>query len=131
MHQKGFYALSPPPCLPSRTRARSLDAYATAASNTQADTIFIGGIHAESAIFMENQVTKLDLDFQLFADAHLCLLPHSPDPTFTQCFPLDTEGPHTLIAIWDKAANPLNQPDQLSQSALAKKQGCQQQPTQC
>ena len=64
---------------------------------------FIGGVFTNSVFFVENQVTKLNLEFQLFTNANLCLLARGPDLTLTKCLPLDTAGPYSLIAIWDRA----------------------------
>ena len=94
------------PVLPSRARARLLNVYVCAASDTKAETILIGGVYTDNILFLENQVTKLNVDFELFTNDNLCLLAHGPDLTFPQCFPLDTEGSYSLMAIWDKANNP-------------------------
>ena len=107
------------PVLPSRTRERLLNDYARAASDTKPETILIGGVFADRVIFWENQVTKLDVDFEWFANDNLCLLAHGPDLTFPRCFSLDTDGPYSLMAIWKKANDPVDQPGQLALVAQA------------
>ena len=50
------------PTLPRTTRARLLKAYASAAANTKAETILIGGACADAVLFMENQTAKLTVE---------------------------------------------------------------------
>jgi len=104
MLQKDFYALSPPlPSLATRTRARLLNCYANAAEYTKAESILIGGAWKDNKIFMENQVAQLNLHFQLCTNEHLCLLAHTPDCRPVKCFALDTDGPYSLMGIWDSS----------------------------
>ena len=42
-----------------------LTAYASAAVNTKAETIFIGGAFADAVLFMENQISEFDVEFEV------------------------------------------------------------------
>ena len=48
---------------------------------------------------MENQIAKLDVEFELFTNGNLCLLAHCADRTSTQCIALDTKEPFSFLAI--------------------------------
>ena len=97
------------PPLPRRTRARLLEFYTNAASSTKADTILIGGAFADAILFIENQVAQLDLDFELYTNADLCLLADCSHRFSTQCVALDTEEPFSLMAIVERTDNPSEQ----------------------
>ena len=99
------------PTLPKRTRERLLKAYASTAVSTKAETILIGGAFADAVIFMENQMTRLDVDFEICSNENLCLFAHSSDSTSAQCVALDTRGPFSFMAVVDGTKN---QPDRLS-----------------
>ena len=86
------------PPLQSRARGQLLVDLADAAEDTQAGNILIGGAWADSVLFTENQVAKLSSQFQLFTNAHLCLLTYTDrDSSPMKCFPLDTGGPYALM----------------------------------
>ena len=89
------------PNLPARTRGRLLVDLADAAEDTQAGNILIGGAWADSVLFTENQVAQLSSEFQLFTNAHLCLIAYNRDSSPMKCFPLDTGGPYSLMGIWE------------------------------
>ena len=67
------------PKLRLRTRGRLLKAYADTAADTQADSILIGGACADQILFVENQISKLDTELEIYTNAHLCLLAHSSE----------------------------------------------------
>ena len=48
---------------------------------------------------MENQIAKLDVEFELFTNGNLCLLAHCADRTSTQCIALDANEPFSFLAI--------------------------------
>jgi hypothetical protein len=89
------------PPFQSKTRGQLLGDLADAAEDTQAGNILIGGAWADSVLFTENQVAKLSSQFQLFTNAHLCLLTYNRDSSPMKCFPLDTGGPYSLMGIWE------------------------------
>ena len=62
------------PKLPLRTRGRLLKAYVDTAADTQADSILIGGACADQILFVENQISKLDIELEIYTNANLCLL---------------------------------------------------------
>ena len=92
--------VSVPDLLP-RTRGQLLGELADAAEDTQAGNILIGGAWADSVLFTENQVAQLSSEFQLFTNAHLCLITYNRDSSPMKCFPLDTGGPYSLMGIWE------------------------------
>ena len=97
--------------IPTRTRMRLLKYYVDAAEKTDCESILIGGEWQDTEfqiLFMENQVTKMDVEFQLFTDANLCLLTHSPHNRPVECFALDTDGPYSFMCIWNR--NPSVEP---------------------
>ena len=93
------------PPLPKRTRARLLELYTNAASSTKADTILIGGTFADAILFIENQVTQLDLAFEIYTNADLGLLANCCHGFSTQCVALDTEQPFSFMAIVERTNN--------------------------
>ena len=107
------------PLLPRRVRARLLETYTNAAANTNAETVLIGGACDDAILFIENQVTKLDLDFELFTNADLCLLAHCSHRNSTQCIALDTQGPFSFMAIVDTTDNPPDQGNPFTNSTDA------------
>ena len=92
--------VSVPDLLP-RTRGQLLGELADAAWDTQAGNILIGGAWTDSVLFTENQVAQLSSEFQLFTNAHLCLITYNRDSSPMKCFPLDTGGPYSLMGIWE------------------------------
>ena len=97
------------PKLPLRTRGRLLKAYADTAADTQADSILIGGACADQILFVENQISKLDIELEIYTNAHLCLLAHSSERTQTKCTAFDIQGAFTLQAIVSSAEQPASQ----------------------
>jgi len=96
------------PALPKLARGRMLNAYVNFATAHQPGVILIGGFFADSVPFIENEANKLDLDFELFTNANLCLLAHHPgvlEPgelcDFVS-YALDTDGPYSQIAQWSR-----------------------------
>ena len=47
---------------------------------------------------MENQIAKLDLDFDMSSNENLCVLAHCSDRTSTQCIAMDTQSVFSFIA---------------------------------
>ena len=93
------------PTLPRITRGRLLEAYATATANSKADTALIGAVCADKILFMENQIAKLKVDYELFTNENLLLLTHCSNGTSAQCIALDTDAPFSLIALLDRTAS--------------------------
>ena len=93
------------PTLPRITRGRLLEAYATATANSKADTALIGAVCADKILFMENQIAKLEVDYELFTNENLLLLTHCSNGTSAQCLALDTDAPFSLIALLDRTAS--------------------------
>ena len=87
------------PTFPRTTRQRLLNCYADAAAKYNADHILIGGASHNSVVFMENQVSKLNLDFEFFSLKDLYLLAHAADKNPVRCYDLDSSGPYSLMAI--------------------------------
>ena len=83
------------PALPGATRRRMLNAYIDAATNTKAETILIGGVWPGNIVFMENQVTQLELEFQIYTNRNLCVFGHSPWNSPVHCSLLDTVVAHS------------------------------------
>ena len=92
--------VSVPDLLP-RTRGQLLGELADAAWDTQAGNILIGGAWTDSVLFTENQVAQLSSEFQLFTNAHLCLIAYNRDSSPMKCFPFDAGGPYSLMGIWE------------------------------
>jgi len=93
--------ISSVPDLPMRARARILNCYVDAATDTQAKNILIGGRWQGSPFYMENIVAKQKMPFEFFTNERLCLLAHAPDCAPVRCFPLDTDGPYSFMGVWD------------------------------
>ena len=79
--------------LPRSTRARLLKTYADAAANADAETILIGGACEDAVLFLENQIAKLDVDFEFFTNADLCLLANASKRSTVKCIAMDTQAP--------------------------------------
>ena len=92
------------PMLPRRTRARLLEHYAKAAANADAETILIGGACEDAVLFLENQIAKLDVEFELVTNANLCLLANASKRSTVECIAMDTQAPFSLLAIVDTKA---------------------------
>ena len=94
------------PALSAGARGRLLNTYANYATAHLPRVTLIGGFFADPAAFVENQINNLDSDFELFANANLCLLAHHPgllepgDFCNFVSYPLGTDGPFSLIAEW-------------------------------
>ena len=73
------------PTLPKITRERVLNIYADVAAKYNADHILIGGAWHNSVVFMENQVSKLNLEFEFFFLKDLYLLAHTADKKPVTC----------------------------------------------
>ena len=86
------------PTLPRKTRERLLASYCSAAANTKPNTILIGLACSDAILFMENQIAKLDLDFDMSSNENLCVLAHCSDRTSTQCIAMDTQSVFSFIA---------------------------------
>ena len=92
------------PMLPTRTRARLLEHYAKAAANADAETILIGGACEDAVLFLENQIAKLDVEFELVTNANLCFLANASKRSTVECIAMDTQGPFSLLASADTKA---------------------------
>ena len=86
------------PTLPRKTRERLLASYCSAAASTKPKTILIGLACCDAILFMENQIAKLDLDFDMSSNENLCVLAHCSDRTSTQCIAMDTQSAFSFIA---------------------------------
>jgi len=96
------------PTLSIKGSACMLERYVEAAEETGSDSILIGGAwrNTEALIlFMENQVSKMELNWQLSSNANLCLLTHSHDNRSAKCFALDTDGPYSFMVIWNTGSS--------------------------
>jgi hypothetical protein len=96
------------PTLPIKGSACMLERYVEAAEETGSDSILIGGAWRDTEsiiLFMENQVSKMELNWQLSSNANLCLLTHSHDNRSAKCFALDTDGPYSFMVIWNTGSS--------------------------
>ena len=93
--------ISSMPALPQRALARVLHCFIAAAEETQAKYIVIGGSWQCSRLSIENIVCNEKVPFEFFTNEHLSLLAHVPDCALLKCLKLDTEGPYSLMGVWD------------------------------
>jgi hypothetical protein len=96
------------PTLPTNVGARMLETYVGAAEETGCVSILIGGAWQDTEsqiLLMEDQVTKMDLEFQFCSNANLCLLTHSSASKPVDCFAVETDGPYSLMGIWNKGSS--------------------------
>jgi hypothetical protein len=85
-----------------------LETYVGAAEETGCVSILIGGAWRDiesQILLMEDQVTKMDLEFQFCSNANLCLLTHSSASKPVDCFAVETDGPYSLMGIWNKGSS--------------------------
>ena len=87
------------PTFPRTTRQRLLNCYADAAAKYNADHILIGGASHNSVVFMENQVSQLNLDFEFFSLKDLYLLAHAADKNPLRCYDLDSSESYSLVRL--------------------------------
>ena len=78
-----------------------LKEYVGAATDTEAESILIGGVVRAPPIFMENEVAQLNPKFQLCTNEDVCLLAQNPRPT--HYFPLDSDEPFSIVWIPDNS----------------------------
>ena len=87
------------PTFPRTTRQRLLNCYADAAAKDNVDHILIGGAWHNSVVFMENQVSKLNLEFEFFSLKDLYLLAHAAEKNPVRCYDLDSSEPYSLVRL--------------------------------
>ena len=89
----------------TRTRERLLKLYATTAASTEAENVFIGGAFEEAVVYMENQVKKWVMEFEVSSNGNLCLFTHAPEGTSTNCVALDTAESFSLLVIVERTSS--------------------------